>query len=80
MRKQNVFEISVISSKTQLIQNVWKFKTDAQPAPDSLLRIKSAGTLCRDAKTVCACRAKTLEECKRLTEDPDMLVQSVRFH
>ena len=76
--KQNVFEIPVINAAES--KCVWKLKTDAQPAPDLLVRIKSAGTLCRAAETVCNCRDKTLEECKRPVEDPDMLVQSIRFH
>ena len=49
-------------------------------APDQMVPIKSAGTLCRAAETVCDCSAKTLEECKRPVEDPDVLVQSTRFH
>ena len=54
--------------------------TENVSAPEQLVPKKSAGTLCRAAETVCDCRAKTLEECKRPVEDSDMLVQSIRFH
>ena len=37
-------------------------------APDQMVPLKSAGILCRAAETVCDCRAKTLEKCKRPVE------------
>ena len=68
-----------LANKAETSNYVWKLKTNAQPAPDLVERIKSAGTLCRAAETVCDCRAKTLEVCKWPVENQDMLVQSIRF-